>query len=243
MLLKLLKRLTIKNLGFCMTIDSTEKNRTQCFRTLITIVLGTSKNLFRGSDCKYLKKCSIISKNNRISFFQVLKLVTTARISGMSLKQNHPRAHPSVILIRIPVACLARDPNYLHKHIASEMETPSIFGVSLQLQVSSSCTQIFEVNACETLKLVNFRSGIRLPSFSQQNPEPMPSQERPGQSKTTQAISTSLPIPSALSATNLFVLCVTLRIRDVVGSSARNNKETTSINLQQTEDDNNTCLN
>lgn len=86
MLLKLLKRLTIKNLGFCMTIDSTEKNRTQCFRTLITIVLGTSKNLFRGSDCKYLKKCSIISKNNRISFFQVLKLVTTARISGMSLK-------------------------------------------------------------------------------------------------------------------------------------------------------------
>lgn len=111
-----------------------------------------------------------------------------------------------------------RDPNYLHKYkracvecvcvcvcvqvcaaIASVFKFPPPPPPPATLPELIVCkSQIFEVNACKTLKLVNFLSCIRnsLPTFVVFRPA-------------------CLPPPLLISASNLFVFCVctTVRIR------------------------------
>lgn len=126
----------------------------------------------------------------------------------------------------LPLSLLAtrsadRDPNYLHKYkracvdcvcvcvcvqvcaaIASVFKFPPPPSPPATLPELIVCkSQIFEVNACKTLKLVNFLSCIRnsLPTFVVFRP----------------ACSLLYPPPLLISASNLFVFCVctTVRIR------------------------------
>jgi len=56
------------------------------------------------------------------------------------LKSSHPTQNPSVIQILIPVACSARDPNYLHKH----SETKD--GDSLDFRGVSAIASVFKLH-------------------------------------------------------------------------------------------------